>query len=70
MLEDHKKLLYPDCEDDKTKLGTTLELLQWKAGNGVADKGFEKLLIMLKEMLPKDNELLEVRTKQRRLSAL
>jgi hypothetical protein len=31
MLEDHKKLLYPNCEDDKKKLGTTLELLQWKA---------------------------------------
>ena len=28
MLEDHKKLLYPNCEADKKKLGTTLELLQ------------------------------------------
>ena len=28
MLEDHKKGLYPNCEDDNTKLGTTLELLQ------------------------------------------
>ena len=27
MLEDHKKLLYPNCEGDKKKLGTTLELL-------------------------------------------
>src|SRR3990170_4235477 len=25
MLEDHKKLLYPNCEDGNTKLGTTLE---------------------------------------------
>ena len=25
MLEDHKKLLYPNCEADKKKLGTTLE---------------------------------------------
>jgi hypothetical protein len=57
MLEDHKKLLCPNCEADKKKLGTTLELLQWKAENGVSDKGFEKLLIMLKKMLPKDNEL-------------
>ena len=32
-------------------------MLQWKAENGVSDKGFEKLLIMLKKMLPKDNEL-------------
>src|SRR3989337_898797 len=57
MLEDYKKLLYPNCEDDKKKMGTTLELLQWKAENGVTDKGFEKLLKMLKKMLPKDNEL-------------
>src|SRR5664279_1485876 len=52
MLEDHKKLLYPNCEDGKKKLGTTLELLQWKAENGVSDKGFEKLLKMIKNMLP------------------
>jgi hypothetical protein len=30
MLEDHKKLLYPNCEEGQKKLGTTLELLQWK----------------------------------------
>ncbi|KAK1618023.1 hypothetical protein QYE76_023540 [Lolium multiflorum] len=34
MLEDHKTLLYPNCEDGQKKLGTTLELLQWKAENG------------------------------------
>ena len=34
MLEDHKKLLYPNCVDGQKKLGTTLELLQWKAENG------------------------------------
>ena len=28
MLEDHKKLLYPNCEEGHKKLGTTLELLQ------------------------------------------
>ena len=43
MLEDHKKLLYPNCVGDKKKLGTTLELLQWKAENGVSDKGFGKV---------------------------
>ena len=34
MLNDHKTLLYPDCADcadGSTKLGTTLELLKWKA---------------------------------------
>ena len=59
MLEDHKKLLYLNGVGDKKKLGTTLELLQWKAENGVSDKGFGKLLVMIKDMLPKDNELLE-----------
>ena len=57
MLEDHKKGLYPNCEDGNTKLGTVLELLQWKAENTVPDKGFEKLLKILKKKLPKDNEL-------------
>ena len=33
MLENHKKGLYPNCEDGNTKLGTILELLQWKAEN-------------------------------------
>ena len=57
MLEDHKKLLYPSCEDGQKKLGTTLELLQWKAECGVTDKGFGKLLQIIRKMLPKVNEL-------------
>jgi hypothetical protein len=57
MLEDHKKKLYPNCEDGNRKLGTTLELLQWKAETGFSDKGFEKLLKIMKKKLPKDNEL-------------
>ena len=57
MLEDHKKFLYPNCKVDKEKLGTTLELLQWKAENGVSNKGFGKLPVMIKNMLPKDNGL-------------
>ena len=36
LLEDHRKLLYPDCQNGLKKLGTTLELLQWKATNGVS----------------------------------
>ena len=57
MLEDHNKLLYPNCEDGQKKLGTTLELLQWKAENGTSDKGFEKLLKIIKKMLPGENVL-------------
>ena len=47
MLEDHRKLLYPDYEDGLKKLGTTLELLQWKAANGVSDKRFGELLKLI-----------------------
>ena len=39
------------------KLGTTLEMLQLKAANGVTDKGFEELLGIVKNMLPEGNEL-------------
>ena len=34
-----------------------MELLQWKAKNGVSDKGFMELLKIEKKMLSKDNEL-------------
>jgi hypothetical protein len=34
-----------------------MELLQWKAVTGLSDKRFEKLLKIVKKMLPKDNEL-------------
>jgi hypothetical protein len=57
MLQDHKKLLYPNCEDGQKKLGSTLELLRWKTEDGVTDSRFNKLLIMMKKLLPRDNEL-------------
>ena len=50
-------MLYPGCENGLKKLGTTLEMLQWKAINGVSDKGFGELLKLIKKILPKDNEL-------------
>ena len=52
MLEDYRTLLYPDCKQDQKKLGTTLELLQWKASNGLSDKGFEELLKLIKKLTP------------------
>ena len=70
MLEDHKKLLYPTCDVGQKKLGTTLELLQWKTKNGVSDKGFGQLLKIQKKMLPKDNELPPLPTKQNKLAVL
>jgi hypothetical protein len=41
MIEDHRKLLYLDCKQGHKKLGTTLEMLQWKAKYDVSDKAFE-----------------------------
>ncbi|KAK1643349.1 hypothetical protein QYE76_061154 [Lolium multiflorum] len=57
MLEDHHKLLYPGCEDGHRKLGSILELLKWKAEVGVTDSGFEKLMIILKKLFLRNNEL-------------
>jgi len=56
MLEDHRKLLYSTAEDGQKKLGTTLELLQWKAKNGTSDKAFGQLLKIMKNMLLRANE--------------
>jgi hypothetical protein len=39
MLDDHKNL-YPNCKDGQKKLGSTLELLQWKGETGLSDKGY------------------------------
>ena len=43
--------------EEYENLGTTLELLQWKASNGLSDKGFEELLKLIKNSLPEDNTL-------------
>jgi hypothetical protein len=57
MLDDHKRLLYLDWKNGHKKLGSTLELLQWKVANGVTNKGFEEILEIIKNMLPEGNEL-------------
>ncbi|XP_066161895.1 uncharacterized protein [Oryza sativa Japonica Group] len=59
MLEDHRTSLYPGCEQGHKKLDTTLELLQWKAKNGVSDKAFGDLLKLVKNILPEGNKLPE-----------
>nr|CAJ86268.1 H0901F07.5 [Oryza sativa] len=59
MLEDHRTSLYPGCEQGHKKLDTTLELLQWKAKNGVSDKAFGDLLKLVKNILPGGNKLPE-----------
>ena len=45
--------VYPTCKDVQKKLGSTLELLQWKAQNSMIDSGFEKLLKIIKKQLPR-----------------
>jgi hypothetical protein len=40
MIEDHRKILYPDCKWGHKKLDTALEMLQWKEKYGVYDKAF------------------------------
>ena len=52
MSENYGTLLYPDCKQGQKKLGTILELLQWKASNGLSDKGFEELLKFIKKLTP------------------
>src|SRR4051812_30945106 len=70
MLENHKKRLYPNCEEGTTKLGTVLELLQWKADNVVPDNAFEKVLKIFKNNLQRITNCLTLRTQQRRSYAL
>ena len=57
MLQDHKTDLYPNCKEGLKRLGITLDFLQWKACNGVTDKGFEELLKLVKKILPEGDEL-------------
>jgi hypothetical protein len=56
MIEDHRKLLYPDCKQGHKKLGTTLEMLQWKAKYGMSDKAFEGMLKIVKDKLLENND--------------
>ena len=70
MLEDYRTLLYPDCKQDQKKLGTTLELLQWKASNGLSDKGFEELLKLIKTYSLRVTPCQKQHTRQKRLFVL
>ena len=70
MLEDHCKLLYPDGQNGLKKLGTTLELLQWKATNGVSNKGFGELLKLVKKYFLRTTNCLPQCMKPNKLFAL
>ena len=62
LLEDHQNGL--------KKLGTTLELLQWKATNGVSDKGFGELLKLVKKCFLRTTNCLPQHMKPNNLFAL
>ena len=70
MLEDHRKLLYPDFENGLKKLSTTLELMQWNVTNGVSDKRFGELLKFVKKCFLRTTNCLRKRIKPNNLFAL
>ena len=45
-------IIIPKLQTRPEEVGTTLELLQWKASNGLSDKGFEELLKLIKKLTP------------------
>ena len=51
-------MLYPNCVSDK-KVGHHSGIATMEGRERVFDKGFGKFLVMIKNMLPKDNELPE-----------
>ncbi|KAK7266896.1 hypothetical protein RIF29_19556 [Crotalaria pallida] len=56
LMNDAEKPLYDGCTQFN-KLSTVLKLYKLKSANGWTDKSFTDLLMLLKDMLPKDNEL-------------
>ena len=65
-----QNIVVPRLQTSQKKLGTTLELLQWKALNGLSDKGFEELLKLIKNLLPEGNTLPETTYEAKKLFVL
>jgi hypothetical protein len=57
MLDDLNTLLYLDCKQAHKKLRSMLELLQWKATNGISDTAFNEILSLIKKFLLEWNKL-------------
>ena len=55
LIQDTEKPLYPSCRKF-TKLSALVKLYNLKARYGWSDKGFSKLLGLIDEMLPLNNE--------------
>ncbi|PKA45572.1 hypothetical protein AXF42_Ash010911 [Apostasia shenzhenica] len=56
LLEEAKSLLYSSCKSF-TKLSVLMHLFNLKAANGLSNKCFTELLILIKDMLPAHNQL-------------
>jgi hypothetical protein len=59
IIEDSKKPLYHGCMVQYTRLFMMVKLFQLKASNGWSDCIFKDLLMLLKDMLPQGNTILE-----------
>jgi hypothetical protein len=51
VVEDHKTFLYLDYKEGHKKLHSILELLQWKAINGITNMGFNEILKLMKKFI-------------------
>jgi hypothetical protein len=59
IIEDSKKPLYHGCMVQYTRLFMMVKLFQLKASNGWSDCIFKDLLMLVKDMLPQGNAILE-----------
>jgi hypothetical protein len=57
IMKDYETPLFSGCKREHNKLHVVLTLLQMMASNGWSDKGFNKLLQFLNDLLPKANVL-------------
>jgi hypothetical protein len=59
MIKDSKKSFYHGCAAQYTRLFVMVKLFQLKACNGWSDGTFKDFLMLLKDMLPQGNAILE-----------
>jgi hypothetical protein len=59
MIKDSKKSFYHGCAAQYTRLFVMVKLFQLKASNRWSDGTFKDLLMLLKDMLPQGNAVLE-----------
>jgi hypothetical protein len=57
IMKDYETPLFSECKKEHNKLHVVLTLLQMKASNYCPDKGFNELLQLLNDLLPKANVL-------------